>query len=107
MWYFGDLLLTSFYFKARLGALTLQVPLVTAFLIWFVLPGGLLLMALTLADRSHVDHLLILLAGAAAMAYFVSVRPAVATGYRFLVPFYPAIVIALIRPAGSLGQWLT
>ena len=106
LWYFGTLLPTSFYFKSRLGEFTLQLPLVTTFMVRFVVPAALVTIGAWISGRARFLHVWIVLAAGGAIAYYITVRPAVAIGYRFLIPFYPAILIAVVRPAGQLAQLL-
>jgi arabinofuranosyltransferase len=106
LWYFGTLLPTSFYFKSRLGEFTPQLPLVATFAFRFVLPAALVTIGAWISGRARFVHVWIVLAAAGAIAYYITVRPAVAIGYRFLIPFYPAILMALVWPAGQLAQLL-
>ena len=106
-WYFGELLPTSFYFKSRFGQVTTQLPLVTAFLIRFVAPAALVMVAAWVGRQARIAHVWIVLASSLAISYFITVLPSVSIGYRFLVPFYPAILVALVWPAGRLGQLMT
>src|SRR5207249_1129882 len=80
VWYFGGLLPTSFYFKSRLGEITLQWSLVMTFLIRFVIPAALVTIVAWLGGRAKFVHVWIILASTGAIAYFITVRPAVAIG---------------------------
>ena len=101
--YFGDILPTTFYFKSRIGQWP-QLDLVLSFALRFMLPGLPVLAIWVVTRQARWLELYLTAALCLAVAYFATVRPAVAIGYRFLIPFLPAFIMGLIRPLQDLAR---
>lgn len=101
--YFGDLLPTTFYFKSRVGQWP-QLDLVLSFAGRFMVPALPVLAAWVITRQARWAELYVTGALCLAIGYFATVRPAVAIGYRFLIPFLPALVLGLIRPMQDLAR---